>query len=63
MTSVERVVAKKYLGETDEPWRYWLTRPIKERVDAVEQLRCEHHGWVRGTEPRLQRVFTIVRQP
>jgi hypothetical protein len=61
MTSVERVVTKKVLGDPDEPWRYWLTRPIEERIGAVEQLRREHHGWVRGTEPRLSRVFEIVR--
>ena len=62
MTSVERVVTKKVVGDPDEPWRYWLTRPIEERIGAVEQLRREHHGWVRGTEPRLSRVFEIVRQ-
>jgi hypothetical protein len=44
MTSVERVVTKKVLGDPDEPWRYWLTRPIEERIGAVEQLRREHHG-------------------
>jgi hypothetical protein len=61
MTSVERVVTKKVLGDPDEPWRYWLTRPIEERIGAVDQLRREHHGWVRGTEPRLPRVFEIIR--
>lgn len=61
MTSVERVVTKKVIGDPDEPWRYWLTRPIEERIDAVEELRREHHGWVCGSEPRLPRVFEIVR--
>jgi hypothetical protein len=61
MTSVERVVTKKVLGDPDEPWRYRLTRPIEERIGAVDQLRREHHGWVRGTEPRLPRVFEIIR--
>lgn len=62
MSSVERVVSKKHVGESDEPWRYWLTRPIEERIDAVEQLRREHHGWLRGTEPGLPRVLEIVRR-
>jgi hypothetical protein len=62
MTSVERVVTKKIVGDSDEPWRYWLTRPNEERIDAVEELRREHHGWADGTEPRLPRVFEIVRQ-
>ncbi len=62
MTSVERVVTKKVVGDSDEPWRYWLTRPIEERIDAVEELRREHHGWAHGTEPGLPRVFEIVCQ-
>jgi hypothetical protein len=62
MTSVERVVTKKVVGDPDEPWRYWLTRPIEERIDAVEVLRWEHHGWVHGVEPRLPRVLGIIRQ-
>ena len=61
MTSVERVVTKKVVGDPDEPWRYWLTRPIEERIDAVEELRREHHGWVSGSEPRLPRVLEIIR--
>jgi len=61
MTSVDRVVTKQVVGDPDEPWRYWLTRPIEERIDAVEELRREHYGWARGTEPRLSRVFEIVR--
>lgn len=55
-------MTKKIVGDSDEPWRYWLTRPIEERIDAVEELRREHHGWADGTEPRLPRVFEIVRQ-
>lgn len=54
-------MTKKVIGDPDEPWRYWLTRPIEERIGAVDQLRREHHGWVRGTEPRLPRVFEIIR--
>jgi len=61
VTSVERVVTKKVVGDPDEPWRYWLTRPIEERIDAVEELRREHHGWVSGSEPRLPRVLEIIR--
>ena len=63
MTSVERVVTKKRAGEPDEPWRHWITRPVEERIDAVEDLRREHHGWAHATEPRLPRVLEIIRRP
>jgi hypothetical protein len=39
---------------------YWLTRPPEERVNAVEQLRRQHHG----TGVRLQRVLRVTeREP
>jgi hypothetical protein len=55
---VERVVTEKRLGEPDQQWRYWLTRPCIERIRAVEELRREYHGWADGSEPRLERIVT-----
>ena len=43
---MERVVVVKRLNDRDEPWRYWLTRPMAERVAMVEELR-----------PRTLRIF------
>jgi hypothetical protein len=62
VTSVERVVTRKRASEQDEPWRDWTTRPVEERIEAVEDLRREHHGWAYATEPRLPRVLAIVRR-
>ena len=42
---MERVVEVKRLDEPDEPWKYWLTRPVSERMAMVDELRREHHGW------------------
>jgi len=63
MSPVERVVAKRRLDERDQPWHYWLTRLPAERIEAVESLRREHHGWTHGTEPRRSRVLAVVRRP
>ena len=62
MSLIDRVVKKKKLSDPDQPWRYWLTRPVEERLAAVEELRCEYHGWTHGSEPRLSRVITVIRQ-
>jgi len=59
---MERVVTKKRVADPDTPWRYWVTRPVAERLQAVEDLRREHHGWSHGAEPRLPRIFAIVRR-
>ena len=53
MASLERVVTKKRVTQPDEPRRYRLSRPVEERIAAVEELRREHHGWEHGTEPRV----------
>ena len=41
---------------------YWQTRPIKERLDALEQIRREYHSWRYHAEPRLQRVHSIAKR-
>ncbi len=42
--------------------RYWLSRPVAERLAAVEQLRRDHEGVPADAEPRLQRVCRIVQR-
>lgn len=62
MGSIERIVTIRRSDDHDEHWQYWVTRPMPERIEAVEELRREHHGWSHETEPRLPRVFRIIRQ-
>jgi hypothetical protein len=57
---MERVATVKALAERDEPWRYWVTRPAAERIAMVDELRRELHGWLDGTELRLQRVHYVL---
>lgn len=44
-----------------EEYRYWQSRPVHERVAAVDELAREHYALKGATsdEPRLQR--TLVR--
>ncbi|MGC9947117.1 MAG: hypothetical protein ABSF64_12180 [Bryobacteraceae bacterium] len=56
-TSLDEMKADEY--------RYWQSRPVHERMDAVEELICtayELKGWQMEPDvPRLQRPF--VRLP
>lgn len=54
---MERVVVVKRLNDRDEAWRYWLARPMAERVAMVEELRQER-GWLLGHEST---AFTLAR--
>jgi len=38
---------------------YWLSRPLSERIEAVEILRAEMYG----DSERLQRVARVVQRP
>lgn len=56
------VYRKSRIGEQESDRDYWLSQPPEARLAAVEQIRREYHAWKYGTEPRLQRVLTIVKR-
>lgn len=56
---VIRIVDRNATGRDVE---YWLTRSAEDRLAAVEEIRKEYHGWTDETQPRLQRVLTIVKR-
>ena len=60
--SIVPVVRKFRVGDEPKEIEYWLTQPPVARVAALEEIRREHHGWKHGAEPRLQRVFSIVKR-
>ncbi len=41
---------------------YWQTVPYQDRLETLEQIRQEFHRWKYGAEPRLQRIYTIVKR-
>ncbi len=41
---------------------YWQSQPPAARLAALEEIRREVHGWNDETQPRLQRVLTIVKR-
>lgn len=60
---IQKVVPRKSEGDDDHAWKYWVTRPVAERLAMVEELRAEYHGWTNEPEPRLSRVCRIIRRP
>ncbi len=43
-------------------FKYWQSQPVWKPLAALEMLRRQHYGWTDEREPRLQRVFTIVKR-
>ncbi len=64
---MEKVIKKYRLTDSEkqeeDDLRYWKSRSIKEKIDAVEELR-KQYSEMRGinlNEQGLQRVLTIVK--
>jgi hypothetical protein len=58
---IAKVVTKLDLHAPPGDLAYWRSRSIEERLSALESIRQEFHKWKYGAEPRLQRVYTIVK--
>lgn len=41
---------------------YWRKQPYQTRLEALEQIRQEYHRYKYNAEPRLQRVYTIIKR-
>jgi hypothetical protein len=59
---VKKVWSKGRLGEQEPDSVYWRRQSCEARLAALEQIRQEYHTWRYGAEPRLQRVYQIVKR-
>jgi hypothetical protein len=48
------------LTDPDDAVAYWLSRPVEERLRALELLRRTFYGYTNATEG-LQRVFEVAQ--
>lgn len=60
--TIQKVVQKIPLNKQGREADYWRTQPYQARLAALEQIRREYHQWKYGSEPRLQRVYTITQR-
>lgn len=59
-------VTKVSLHASGSDAAYWRTRPPEERLETVEIIRREYHGWPEAPDdediPRLQRVYRVCKR-
>jgi hypothetical protein len=60
--AVVKVYRKTVLNEQPSDFTFWQSQPPAARLAALEEIRREYHGWTDDTQPRLQRVCTIVKR-
>lgn len=58
------VVTRRSLHDDDQldDVEYWLSRPMIERIAAVDEMRRDHEGWADAPEPELRRVAVVSRR-
>jgi len=62
MPGIKRTYTKVNLHRQKSDFAYWQTQSYQDRLATLEQIRREYHRWRYGAEPRLQRVYTIVKR-
>jgi hypothetical protein len=62
MPNIKKTYTKVNTHSQKSDFAYWQTQPYQVRLAALEQIRQEYHRWRYGAEPRLQRVYTIVKR-
>ena len=64
---IDRTAVKKVsLHEAQSDAEFWRSRSPEERLEAVEEIRLEYHGWPEDPQdediPRLQRVYRVCKR-
>jgi hypothetical protein len=59
---IKKVYKKTSLSQQEPDYIYWQSLPVIERLAVLEQLRMEYHAWKYGSEPRFQRVLSIIKR-
>jgi hypothetical protein len=62
ISHIQKTYIKLKIAEQPSDFAFWQTQPYEMRLAALEEIRQEYHRWKYGAEPRLQRVFTIVKR-
>ena len=61
-THIAKVVTKVNIHQQTSDLAYWQAQSYQARLAALEEIRQEYHRWRYGAEPRLQRVYSIVKR-
>lgn len=58
---MEKTLSIFLLHNQPNDYKYWISRPVSERIDAIEILRNQYIK-LKGIEPRIQKVCRVIRQ-
>jgi len=59
---MEKVITKTNIKHQTNDFQYWQQQTPQKRIETLEQIRQEYHQYKYNAQPRLQRVYTIIKQ-
>lgn len=59
---MEKVINKIKIKEQRSDFAYWQKQTPQKRLEVLEQIRQQYHQYKYNAEPRLQRVYTIIKR-
>lgn len=59
---MEKIVQKFSQKQQPSDANYWRKQSPEKCLEALEQIRQEYHQFKYNAQPRLQRIYRIVKQ-
>lgn len=59
---MEKTVKRVKKNEKQSDFEFWQSQSYQKRLETLETIREEYHGWKYDTKPRFQRVLRIVKR-
>jgi hypothetical protein len=60
---MKKVIHKTTTKQQISDFHYWQQQTPQKRLEALEEIRKEYHQYrYNNAEPRLQRVYTIIKR-
>jgi hypothetical protein len=60
---MEKVITKIKIKQQKSDFNYWQQQTYEKRLEALEEIRQQYHQYkYNNAQPRLQRVYTIVKR-
>jgi len=60
--SIKKTYTKIKREEEKTDFEFWQNQSPEKRLRALEEIRAEFHAWKYDTQPRLLRVFSIIKR-
>jgi hypothetical protein len=59
---MEKVITKTTKQQQTSDFHYWQQQTLQKRLETLEKIRQEYHQYKYNAQPRLQRVYTIIKR-